>query len=75
MSLMPKRSEKTRAKVGKKIKRLRISSGLSQEEFAHRVGISRTHAGHIEQGRKFPSVEVLDKISKVLKVKISDIFS
>lgn len=71
---MLKRSQATREKLGIKIQKLRKNQGLPQEEFAHKVGISRTHAGHIEQGRKSPSLEVLEKISRVLKVTVKDLF-
>lgn len=47
---------------------------MTQEEVAHKVGISRAYMGYIEQGRNVPSVEVLEKISKVLKVNLSDLF-
>ncbi len=30
--------------------------------------------GHIEQGRTSPSLEVLEKIAKVLKIKMADLF-
>jgi len=64
-----------RGELGKKIQKLRKSLGYSQEKFAEMVRISRTHIGHIEQGRKSPSLKLLEKISRALKVKISDLFS
>ncbi len=55
-------------KLGKTIQKLRKQAGYgSQEEFAEALGLSRTHVGHIEQGRKNPSMEVLVKIAKKLK--------
>lgn len=71
---MLKRSQAIREKLGKKIQKLRKDQGISQEEFAHKVGISRTHAGHIEQGRKSPSLEVLEKMAKVLKIRVKELF-
>lgn len=68
------RVKKNRQKLGKKIQKLRKVFGLSQEELADRTGISRTHMGHIEQGRKTPSLSLLEKIVKILKVKLSDLF-
>ena len=47
--------------------------GKTQEEFAESVNISRTHMGHIEQGRKSPSLELLEKIAKNLKIKVKDL--
>lgn len=65
---------KSKLNLGKKIQKIRKSIGLSQEDLADMVSISRTHAGHIEQGRKSPSMELLEKIAKVLKVKVKDLF-
>jgi len=61
-------------KLGEKIQRLRKQTGLSQEEFAEKLKISRTHVGHVEQGRKYPSVKLLEKTAKALKVKVSELF-
>ena len=61
--------------LGKKVQRLRKAEGFTQEQFAEYIGISRTHIGHIEQGRKSPSLEVIDKIAKKLKVRVSDLFN
>ncbi len=59
--------------VGKKVQRYRKKTGMSQEEVAHKVGISRAYMGYIEQGRNVPSLEILEKIAKVIKVKLSDL--
>lgn len=71
MFLGPKQ---TKEKLGKRVQKLRKGIGLSQEELAEKIGISRTHMGHIEQGRKSPSLKVMTKLAKALKVKISDLF-
>lgn len=65
---------KTKKQVGQKIQRLRRGLGHSQEELAELVDISRTHMGHIEQGLRAPSFEVLERIAKKLKVKVSELF-
>lgn len=56
-------------RLGKRIQKIRDTTNLTQEDLADKVGISRTHMGHIEQGRKTPSLKVLGKIAKVLKTK------
>lgn len=71
---MLKRTKATSEKLGKKVQKLRKELGISQEQFAFKLGISRTHAGHIEQGRRSPSLEMLDKIARVLRVKVKDLF-
>ncbi len=60
--------------LGKRLQRLRKGTNLTQEQLAEKVGISRAYMGYIEQGRNTASLEVLEKIAKVLKVKLSDLF-
>ncbi len=64
---MAVKNRRSGEKLGNKIQRTRKSLGYSQEKLAELIGISRTHIGHIEQGRKNPSLEVLHKIAKTLK--------
>lgn len=59
--------------VGSKVRRFRKKMGLTQEDVAYKVGISRAYMGYIEQGRNIPSLEVLEKIARVLKVKTSEL--
>ena len=59
--------------LGKKVQKYRKMTGLSQEDVAYKVGISRAYMGYIEQGRNVPSLEVLQKVAKVIKVKLSDL--
>lgn len=71
---MPKSKAKTLKTLGKKVQKLRKQQKISQEEFAHRLGISRTYMGYIEQGRESPSLKLLMKISRKFGVKIEDLF-
>lgn len=64
----------TKEKLGKKMQKLRKSLGFTQEELAEKLNISRTHMGHIEQGRKSPSLKLMEKIARALKVKLQDLF-
>ncbi len=65
----------TRERLRKKVQKLRKGLGYTQEGLAEKINISRTHMGHIEQGRKSPSIKIMDKLAKALKVKVSDLFS
>ncbi|NMC36272.1 helix-turn-helix transcriptional regulator [Candidatus Beckwithbacteria bacterium] len=65
---------KAQSKFGRKIQRKRKEMGITQEELAFRVNLSRTHMGHIEQGRRTPSLEVLNKIARALKTSPKDFF-
>jgi len=59
--------------ICKKIKKYRHEIGLTQEDLVEKVGVSRVYIGYIEQGRNSPSLEILEKIAKSLKVRLSDL--
>lgn len=59
--------------LGKKIQRLRKQADLTQEELAEKIKVSRAYIGYIEQGRNAPSLEVLEKIARALKVSLPKI--
>lgn len=60
--------------LGKRIQRLRKLAGLTQEELAEKVSVSRAYIGYIEQARNTPSIELLEKIARVLRVDIKELF-
>lgn len=72
---MAKLIKKFKLELGKKIQKIRKNVDLTQEELADMLKISRTHMGHIEQGRKSPSLKLLEKIARVLKIPISELFT
>ncbi len=46
----------------------RASKGFSQVEFSEKIGISPNYLNAVENGKNFPSVEVLQKITDVLNI-------
>ena len=66
---------KIEEQVGKNIQKIRKSRNLTQQELADKIDMNRAHLGHLEQGRKSPSLETIEKIAKALRVKISEIFN
>lgn len=64
---------KTQRKFGDKIKNAREKTDFTQADIAEKVGISVNYFARIERGEKVPSFEVLEAITKVLKIKSSDI--
>lgn len=60
--------------LGKKIQRRRKQMDFTQEDLADKVGISRAYMGYIEQGRNVPSLEIVEKIARVLKTSIKTFF-
>jgi len=57
-----------RRRVGLNLKKLREEQGFSQESFADHCGLHRTYISGIERGVRNPTVVILDKIAKALKV-------
>ena len=54
---------------------LRTTKGLTQEELAEKVGITRQTVISIEKGNYTPSVLLAMKIASVFKVPVEAIFS
>jgi transcriptional regulator with XRE-family HTH domain len=60
-----------RRRVGLNVKKYRSAGGLSQEQFAFEHGLHRTYVSGVERLVRNPTVVVLDKIAKALKVATS----
>ncbi|MDA8088824.1 MAG: helix-turn-helix transcriptional regulator [Nitrospiraceae bacterium] len=60
--------------ICKKIREIRKSMGLSQNEFAELVNLSVDSIGKIERCATIPTVETLDKIAAGLKIPLKDLF-
>ena len=48
--------------IGQRIRKVRKTKRLSQEQLAERIGISTTHMSHIETGNTKLSIEVFAAI-------------
>ena len=57
-----------RRRVGSNLKRFREEQGFSQEAFADHCGLHRTYISGIERGVRNPTIVILEKIAKALKV-------
>ena len=62
-----------RKQFGKRIKQLRQENELSQEALAHLAELDRTYIPSIEKGERNVSLEVIQKLSKAFKMKISEL--
>jgi len=64
----------TELNLGENIKKRRMKSGLSQEDFSQKSGVKYTTLTKIESGViKKPSVFVMAKIAKALGVSIEEL--
>lgn len=60
--------------LGQQIKRLRQERGLSQEQFAEKLGIATRTLCGIEIGKNFFTANTLEKILEVLEITPQDLF-
>lgn len=56
--------------VGKRIKALRKTRGLTQEQLAEKLGVQRATISNYEIGRRSPHLKELEKIAGVLGVSL-----
>src|SRR5262252_4626597 len=57
------------AELGRRIKLLRISLGLTLKDLEERGGISATHVSEIERGKASPTVGALGRIARALGLR------
>lgn len=48
--------------MGNKLKEIRLAIGLNQKEFASKLGIKQSYYSTLEQGKKEPSMRVIDSL-------------
>jgi transcriptional regulator with XRE-family HTH domain len=60
--------------LGRRVRALRMKRGLSQEELAESSGLHRNYVGAIERGEKNPTITTIKKLTKALKVSLTDFF-
>ena len=63
----------TLIRLGNIIKEKRKKTGLSQENFANKIGIDRTYYSAIENGKHNLSILQIKKIADGLNIKISEL--
>lgn len=61
--------------LGEKIKRIRKSRGITQEQLAEMVDISSRNLSNIEIGASFVKAETLEKILDSLNITTEELFS
>jgi transcriptional regulator with XRE-family HTH domain len=51
---------------GQNVRRVRQEKGMTLEALAHEVGLAYTYVGQIERGQRNPTLDVVERIAKVL---------
>lgn len=59
--------------LGQRIRRLRISAGVSQDALARASGIGRVKLALLEKGGQSPRCKTLGAIAKALGIGVSDL--
>ena len=60
--------------LGLRIKELRTKIKLTQAQLAEKVGIDPKHQSCIENGKNFPSADLLDKYALVFNIEACELF-
>lgn len=61
--------------VGENLRQLRRKSGLSLEQLGLISGVSRAMLGQIETGKSAPTINLLGRVAKALKVSVPSLIS
>jgi len=61
--------------LGFNIKQYRVKLGLTQAKLAEKADASTQYIAMIELGRKFPSIELLERLAQALEIDNLDLFT
>jgi transcriptional regulator with XRE-family HTH domain len=64
----------TKELLGERIRELRKSRGLTQEQLAELVEIEQKHVSRLELGKSYPTIERLEKIAQAVNVPLQTFF-
>ncbi len=62
-------------KIGKELKRIRVSQGMTLEELSNKCGYSKALISRVETGSVSPSLTSLMKMVTSLGLKLHDLFT
>ncbi len=60
-------------RFGQQLQRLRIRRGLTQEQLAVKAGLVRVYVTKLEQGEHDPTLSVLVRLAKALRVPVTEL--
>jgi transcriptional regulator with XRE-family HTH domain len=58
---------------GKRLRQLRIDAGWTQEQLAEAAGITTTYTSDLERGTKVPSLTIVLRISRALRMSVAEL--
>ena len=59
--------------TGKMLRRARMRRKLTQVQLAEKVGVHEMTVSRLERGERQPSLALLQRLAKVLKVKVGEL--
>ena len=57
-------------RMARRLKALRVERDLTQQQLAGRAGISSGYYARLERGEQDPTLTVIEKLAKALKVEV-----
>ena len=64
----------TKELLGERIRELRKSRGLTQEQLAELIDVEQKHVSRLELGKSFPTIERLERLAHALDIPLRDFF-
>jgi transcriptional regulator with XRE-family HTH domain len=61
-------------RFGRAVRALRAQAGYSQESFADAIGVHRTYMGTLERGLGNPTLDMIARIARGLKLPLPKLF-
>ena len=61
------------AKINETLRQLRLDRGMTQEEVAEQVGLTRQAVSSYESGRTQPGVDILQRLAEIYETDLTDI--
>lgn len=61
-------------KIGAKIRRLRKTKGMTQQQFGTAISTMQANVSLLEKGKLNPSIEYLEKVANALKIEVKELF-
>ncbi len=63
-----------RTRFGAKVRKLRLSRGWTQKQLAEKLNVSLNFLNLIERGERAPSFDNLERLAKILRVPVYELF-
>ncbi|MEI9979929.1 MAG: helix-turn-helix transcriptional regulator [Edaphobacter sp.] len=63
-----------RTRFGAKVRKLRLSHSWTQEQLAEKLNVSLNFLNLIERGERAPSFDNLERLAKILRVPVYELF-